>query len=242
MCSINQNDSLDHLLSAGSYLSVVLSPWVSLSCPSSSGHSTQILIPAFVSSAGSREHWCYPESSWQTAADWMWSISVLAQAQHIFAIWCYDMIIQLWKQERRVGWGDRCSYQLNVISCQFSVYCLRIILFLLQTVACPFVFKPFPSWFLTLLETSSVKVKVLCLASQEQWGMQAGKVSSLSAFPFGHADISICERSNQSKGKDVRVRSTHHVPWFPWQPEVVHAPVSKQPAGFHQCLRCVNVL
>lgn len=72
--------------------------------------------------------------------------------------------------------------------------------------------------------------------------MQAGKVSSLSAFPFGHADISIRERSNLGKGKDVCVRSTRHGPRFPWQPEAVRAPVSKQPAGFHQCLRCGNVV
>lgn len=72
--------------------------------------------------------------------------------------------------------------------------------------------------------------------------MQAGKVSSLSAFPFGRADISIRERSNLSKGKDVCVRSTRHVPRFPWQPQAVRAPVSKQPAGFHQCLRCGNVV
>lgn len=72
--------------------------------------------------------------------------------------------------------------------------------------------------------------------------MQAGKVSSLSASPFGRADISIRACSNLGKGKDVCVRSTRLVPWFPWQPEAVHAPVSKQPASFHQCLRCGNVL
>lgn len=71
--------------------------------------------------------------------------------------------------------------------------------------------------------------------------MQAGKVSSLSDSSFGHADISIREHSNLGTGKDVCFRSTRHVPWFPWQPEAVHAPVSK-PAGFHQCLRCSNVL
>lgn len=31
-------------------------------------------------------------------------------------------------------------------------------------------------------------------------------------------------------------------PRFPWQPEAVRAPVSRQPAGFHQCLRCGEVV
>lgn len=41
---------------------------VSLSCPSSSGHFTLILIPAFVSSAGSQTHWLFfvfSQSFWQ---------------------------------------------------------------------------------------------------------------------------------------------------------------------------------
>ncbi len=50
-------------------------PCVSLSCPSSSGRSTQILIQAFVSSAGSREHWCYTESFWQTVTNRVHSAS-----------------------------------------------------------------------------------------------------------------------------------------------------------------------
>lgn len=92
--SINWNDSLDHLLpSAGSHHSVVLSPWVSLSYPSSSGHTTQILIPAFVSSAGSRQHWCYPESFWQTVTNSMWSSSALAEPSNSFFFFC-NMILE----------------------------------------------------------------------------------------------------------------------------------------------------
>lgn len=71
-------------------------PCVPLSCPSSSEHSTQILIPAFVSSAGSREHWCYPESFWQTVTNRMRSSW---NEHYVCAIWYYDLIkIQLWKQ------------------------------------------------------------------------------------------------------------------------------------------------
>lgn len=82
----------------------------------------------------------------------------------------------------------------------------------------------------------------MCLAYQRHWRCRQERFP-LFQPPFL---VMLTYRSESvqtwAKAKtSVSIQLAIH-PRFPWQPEAVHAPVSKQPAGFHQCLRCGNVV
>lgn len=71
--------------------------------------------------------------------------------------------------------------------------------------------------------------------------MQARQVSSLAAFPFGHADISIQEHVFKPGFRQRRLcpfRSSCTLVPMATQGHVL----SKQPAGTHRCLRRGNIV